>query len=103
MYKSVQTYKSVKRRLYLAKKRCYPLNVSVTETKAEVLLQTTLNHTSARITLAKHRINQNFKQEVVQNITFISKWGFDGSSGMREYKQSFLGRISSDSNDFRRL
>lgn len=72
------------------KKECYPDNIEVTDVTAKVNLQSLLNHTASRFI----KINStNFMN--VQKLILYSKWGFNGSSGQREYKQILSGKSNS--------
>lgn len=71
------------------KKKCYTENLSVSESKAEVELQSLLNHTTSRILESQKEILDRVPEDSTHNLTLIGKWGFDGSTGQSEYKQSF--------------
>lgn len=77
-----------------AKKMCYPLDIISTENSVVVKLQSLLDHTTSRL-LSTLELENHFKTN--QSLTLISKWGMDGSSGQKEYKQAFRGEFS-DSN-----
>ncbi|GBM95719.1 hypothetical protein AVEN_31630-1 [Araneus ventricosus] len=64
-----------------ANQLCCPHSISVTETSAEITLQTLVDHTVSRTT-EKLRLSTNNAFEV------IMKWGCDGSEQNR-YKQKF--------------
>lgn len=53
----------------------------MTETRMEVDLQELLNHTVLRIIAAQQDVLQHFSADELTNLTLISKWGFDGSTG----------------------
>lgn len=72
-----------------AKQKCYPEDVRVTETTAEVELQSLLNHTAARIIESQREVLSAIPQESMGDVFLIGKWGFDGSTGHSEYKQNF--------------
>lgn len=80
-----------------AKKTCYPENININESSATVPLQSILDHTASRI--LKGQNEQNII-DLPENLTLISKWGCDGSSGHNEYKQVFIENDRSDSNLF---
>ncbi|GBM73045.1 hypothetical protein AVEN_268524-1 [Araneus ventricosus] len=70
-----------------AKQLCYPHSISVTETSAEITLQTLVDHTASRIchiefVTEKLRLSTNTAFEV------IMKWGCDEYEQNR-YKQKF--------------
>lgn len=97
--KKFNAYPSYKK-VFKAKARCYPQDITVTEISAEVKLQALLNHTCERIlSVQTDRINA-LNSEVVKNFRLICKWGFDGSSGQSEYKQKFASDDSSDTHMF---
>lgn len=81
------------------KKDCLPPQESiyVTENSAEVKLQNILNHTAER--LLKTLNERSIKNLGNCSLTLISKWGCDGSSGQKQYKQRNVEN-SSDSNLF---
>lgn len=79
-----------------AKKRCYPENITINETSAEVELQSLLNHTANRILKVSNDIIEILNPEMLRDVRLILKWGFDGSSGHSEYKQRFADKNSSD-------
>jgi len=80
-------------RVLEAKRRCYPENMTITETSASVLLQSLLDHTAERIC---DMICFNYNEKESDAI-FIFKWGCDGSSGRSEYNQKFQAESASDS------
>lgn len=74
-------------KILTAKKQCYPDNVCITETSAEVTLQNLLDHTTKRIFLTKLNLEiHNIKEH---GLVLHSKWGCDGASGQSEFKQKF--------------
>jgi hypothetical protein len=81
------SYKSVQ----VAKKKCYPSQdtITVTETLAEVELQSLLNHTVQRLVQVHKDSLVALSAEELGKLHLISKWGFDGSSGYGTYKQKF--------------
>ncbi|KAL4152899.1 hypothetical protein QTP88_000732 [Uroleucon formosanum] len=76
-------------RVRLAKYRCYPENIIISEISASVPLQNLLDPTIKRLweTLDFDDII-NYAEEYSE-LKFICKWGCDGSSGHSEYHQSF--------------
>lgn len=82
-----------------AKKDCLPPRdtIKITPISAEVQLQDLLNHTAQRLL-------QSFKGSDLKKygnckLTLFCKWGCDGSSGQKPYKQS-LCENTSDTNMF---
>lgn len=64
-------------------------------------LQSLLNHTASRIMESqKDVVIQTMADNVSKNLILIGKWGFDGSTGHSEYKQTFIDKGSDDSNMF---
>jgi hypothetical protein len=59
-----------------------------------------LDHTVERILLVQYDVIQSLAQANVSNMTFICKWGCDGSSGQSVYKQKFTDDSISDANVF---
>lgn len=82
-----------------AKKDCLPspTAVSVTSSSAELKLQDLLEHTAER--LLKTFDADYLKKFKNCSMTLISKWGCDGSSGQKQYKQC-NAENSSDANLF---
>ncbi|KAF2881133.1 hypothetical protein ILUMI_25044, partial [Ignelater luminosus] len=83
--------------LLLAKKRCYPENISVTEVSAEIVLQSLLDHTVRRIMITQKDVLQRVCASSGNsvNVRAIYKWGCDGAAGQQNYKQRF---VDSDHN-----
>lgn len=81
-----------------AKKNCYPKDITITETRAEVKLQSLLNHTCRRMLLVQKDFIKELPSDTCGKLNLIVKWGFDGSSGQSEYKQRFSDENSSDAN-----
>lgn len=81
-----------------AKKKCYPENLLVTESKAEVKLQNLLDHTTSRLLESQIDILDKFPTNC--NMTLIGKWGFDGTTGQSNYKHSFSDPTLDDSSLF---
>ena len=81
-----------------AKSRCYLPDVKVTETTVEVPLQSLLNHRTSRILPTQNLVINSLPQKQIQNLQLSVKWGFDGSSGQRQYKQKFNDENASDSH-----
>lgn len=83
-----------------AKKDCYPSDVNITESSAEILLQSLVDHTVKRILKTK----QDEELDTLKNSELVlhMKWGFDGSSGQNEFSQPFFddSETRSDSNLF---
>ena len=82
--------------VFEAKKRCYPDDIAVSDTSAEVSLQSLLDHTCKRILLTQTEVLNSVDSSVIRNIQMMCKWGCDGSSGQSEYKQAFENKTSSD-------
>lgn len=87
-----------------AKIKCYPLKLemTITESIAEVKLQSLLNHTTERIMLMQTEVIKNLTSENFCKFTLICKWGCDGTSGQNMFKQTFSNDdgTKSDSNIF---
>lgn len=70
-----------------SKKKCYPANVCISDTSAQVPLQTLLNHTAQRIIDTKAKVEiESYEND---NLVLHTKWGFDGASGQNHYMQNF--------------
>ncbi|XP_028966364.1 uncharacterized protein LOC114828005, partial [Galendromus occidentalis] len=79
------------------KKQCYPTNIEATEKHASVPLKDLLEHSVKRLLSSLPEPEFNLLEE---HLTFLSKWGCDGSSGHSEYKQASLCDSLSDGNLF---
>jgi hypothetical protein len=86
-YDLMPSYKELIRQ----KKLCYPNEITVTETIAEVKLQAFHDHTAQRILqCSKDGINGIKKDETSKlELTLMYSWGFDGSSGHSNYNMKF--------------
>ena len=86
-----------------AKYECYPQNITITETVAEVKLSSLLNHTVSRlleVPCVKEKISL-LMPSVRKLGVFTCKWGFDGATGQSEYKQKRAsGEDAHDANLF---
>ncbi|CAF1063912.1 unnamed protein product, partial [Brachionus calyciflorus] len=90
------------------KKECYPANSNINETTAGQPLQVLLDHTAKRlleIDCVKESINglidpnecdQTMNGDLSLSLVLKGKWGFDGATGQRIYKQNFSSNDSSD-------
>ncbi|GBM16426.1 hypothetical protein AVEN_94924-1 [Araneus ventricosus] len=76
-----------------AKQLCYPHSISVTETSAEITLQTRVDHTVSR-TCNIEFVNEKVCLSTNTAFLVIMKWGCDGSEQNR-YKQKFSEEIFS--------
>lgn len=70
-----------------AKKECYPKDINVTESVAEVSLQSLLDHTTTRILQIQEPVLETIPGKYQKSLQLISKWGCDGTSGQAQYKQ----------------
>lgn len=109
---TVQTYKNIQQeskergfclypcyeKLLQVKVQCYPSveSFTLTDTYAEVKLQSLLDHTATRI--CRDILGEVFSRQNVEEdgCTMICKWGCDGSSGHSLYKQSFKNHDDTD-------
>lgn len=82
----------------MEKQRCYPNkeHTKISSTSAEVQLQALLNHTMKHLITVQESGIVSLNNVVLKKLCFISKWGFDGSSGHSSYKQYFHGSEASD-------
>ena len=83
-----------------AKKRCYPDNIVITESSAEVPVQDLVDHTMKRLALSPNDLFSRVEDNNIENLWLISKWGCDGTSGQAEYKQLFQTGDVSDASIF---
>lgn len=83
-------------RIRLAKDRCYPKNIMVSEVGASVPLQDLLNHTLLRLCeTVDFDENINYG-ELYTQFKLICKWGCNGSSGHSDYHQKFKNTVTDD-------
>jgi len=68
-----------------AKKQCYPQSIEVSDFKAEVVLQSLLDHTALRLCEVQMSVLE--ASIGISRLTLRYKWGFDGASGQNLYKQ----------------
>lgn len=88
-------------RILNAKTLCYPENIVITETSAQVQLQSLLDHTVSRLVNVSQLVLDSINPTLLQKAELLLKWGFDGSSGQSLYKQKFSeNEESSDSSLF---
>lgn len=73
---SMPSYQSIVK----AKKQCYPPIITVTESSAEVELQSLLDHTATRILESQKDVLDRVPSQSLDKISLIGKWGFDGST-----------------------
>ena len=67
-----------------ARKNCYPNNMVITESSAEVPLQDLLDHTGKRLLKSLSTVLSSISEKN-NVIHMVSKWGCDGTSGQSEY------------------
>lgn len=79
-----------------AKGACYPdkESLSVSETVAEVKLQSLVDHTAKRLLVVQEDVLKQEACDLSHDLKLIYKWGCDGSSGHSTYKQQFGGEGS---------
>lgn len=83
-----------------AKAFSYPEKITVSESGAEVDLQSLLDHTASQILKLQCEVINNIDNDSVKNLILIGKWGFDGSTGHSEYKQKVSNNNFNDSSLF---
>ena len=79
------SYKKVR----IAKNKCLPKNINISESNANVPLQDLLDHTTARLLEVQEEVflSQFQDSDIDLKGVLISKWGFDGATGQSTYKQ----------------
>lgn len=98
------TYNAVRE----AKSQCRPPkeDIVISEKKADVSLQSLLEHTAQRLIKLQHEViiqNMQNTNVSVTEAVLICSWGFDGSSGYSACKQSYAftnGNPNEDENLF---
>ena len=84
-----------------AKAECYLDGVVVESNRAEVPLQSLLDHTARRLVrLQEDVIQQAAGDKQESKLELISKWGFDGSTGHGFYKQGDIANPKNDGQAF---
>ncbi|XP_011858855.1 PREDICTED: uncharacterized protein LOC105556377, partial [Vollenhovia emeryi] len=85
-----------------AQNRCYPpqQSICITDTGAEIKLQQLLHHTTERLLTSQKSVLLSLSFNYLQNLTLLSKWGCDGSSGYNRYKQTLPSLNFDDSSLF---
>ncbi|CAG9773299.1 unnamed protein product [Ceutorhynchus assimilis] len=75
--------------------------IAITDISAEVELQALVNHTTHRIIESQIEVFDSVLPSIKdKKISFIHKWGCDGSSAHYTYKQQFSGDPESSKTDF---
>lgn len=85
--------------LQKAKAECYPESIKVTETCAEVPLQSLMDHSAIRLCKYLNEVLEQMLEVELENLELYSKWGCDESE-QTEYKQKFKNEDDSDSHIF---
>lgn len=76
-----------------AKKKCYPLGITFNDMKAEVPLQSLLDHTTARLLMVQEDVIRISSQHMPPSYQLIIKFGFDGNGSQSLYAMK-LGNVS---------
>lgn len=84
-----------------AKKECYPdkESIKVTETLAEIKLQSLMDHTATRLLKDLQKMLVTLEEEERRSLVLLCKWGCDGAQ-QAQYKQKFKCDSDSDANLF---
>lgn len=82
-----------------AKKLCYPTEINITETSAEIQLQTLIDHTVLRLCKAQQEVLETFYSSKKINLNIIIKWGCDGAE-QNKYRQKFSAENCTDESLF---
>ena len=72
-----------------AKSKCGSFDINVTESVAEVPLQSLLDHTSCRIIQVQEDLFEQLGYTL--SLTLTASYGFDGATGQSSNKQHFFG------------
>lgn len=80
-----------------AKQLCYPSGINVTETYAEIELQSLMDHTIIRLCKVQEDVLKTISN--LKSLDIIVKWGCDGAE-QSKYKQKFSEEHCSDENLF---
>lgn len=82
----------------ISKCACYPDAIIVTESYAEVRLQSLIDHTISRLCMTLEEVFERIP-EYLYDVQIIIKWGCDGAQH-NKYKQKFKEETASDGNLF---
>lgn len=77
------------KRLIQEKMKYYPEDIIITESMAEINLQSLVDHTIKRLVAVQYEVLKQAAETEISNLNIIFKWGCDGSSGHSQYKQVF--------------
>ncbi|XP_054083138.1 uncharacterized protein LOC105219976 [Zeugodacus cucurbitae] len=99
-YILIRTFATSYKLLSMAKASSYPDKISVSESQAEVDLQSLVDHTASRIIRLQNDVLDSIGCDLDDNLVLIGKWGFDGSTGHSEYKQKFMNNDMNDTSLF---
>lgn len=93
--RGVDTYPSYDRILE-AKQKCYPMkeNINISEYSSEITLQALLDHTVERLIMLQEPVISTLQPALLENLSLITKWGCDGTSGQVRYKQRLTDFVS---------
>lgn len=89
-------------RVKKVKEACYPAKdaIQVTDVSAEVRLQDLVNLTVNRLLIAQEQVIGQCLSEIdISTIEMVYKWGMDGSSGQKQYKQKLNADGSTEYDD----
>ncbi|EFN61673.1 hypothetical protein EAG_12979, partial [Camponotus floridanus] len=70
-------------KIQVAKKQCYPQNITVIKNGAKIKLQSLLDHTTSQI--IKSLSKQDFLGINTEELILYGKWGMDGSSDQQNF------------------
>ncbi|GBN57958.1 hypothetical protein AVEN_268673-1 [Araneus ventricosus] len=73
-------------KIKVAKQLCYPSDVNVTETCAEIKLQSLMDHATMRLCKVQEDVLKSVRD--LRTLDIIVKWGCEGAEQSR-YKQKF--------------
>ena len=80
------------------KKRCYPENIVITETLAEVTVYYNIDHTVTRFAISLNGLFSGVEESNFGSLWLTHKWDCDDTSGLAEYKQLFQNADVSDAS-----
>lgn len=87
-------------RVFAAKQLCYPENITVTESFAEINLQSLIDHTIIRLCASINDVlKANLDSCNGNELQILFKWGCDGAN-QSPYKQNWSDERNSDENLF---
>jgi len=84
------------------KMSCYPskTDIHITNMSAKIKVKDLLDHTTHRIIQLQEEVIDAYVENIDSDVlTFVYKWGIDGTLNQSTYKQSWLGENNTEFSD----